>query len=185
MQLFALDGATPLALALARALGEPIAAHEDRAFDDGEHKWRPLADPAGAHCFVLSSLHAGSAGSAGGEPDSATSPHDKLVRLLMFAATLREHGAARVSAVLPYLAYARKDRQTKPFDPVAVRHVARLVEAVGIDEVVVLEAHNVAAFQNAFRVPSVHLESLRCSTRWPSAGPQPGRSPWPRPTPAA
>ena len=91
------------------------------AFEDGEHKVRPLVDPRGDDAYVVTSLH-------GGPHDS---PHDKLCRLLLFIATLREHGAARVTAVVPYLAYARKDRQTKPFDPVTLRYVAQLFEAVG------------------------------------------------------
>ncbi|MFN8837282.1 MAG: ribose-phosphate pyrophosphokinase-like domain-containing protein [Burkholderiales bacterium] len=48
------------------------------------------------------------------------------MRLLKFVATLRRHGAARVTAVVPYLAYARTDRGTKPFDPIASRYVAQL-----------------------------------------------------------
>jgi ribose-phosphate pyrophosphokinase len=79
----------------------------------------------------------------------------------MFIATLREHGAARVTAVVPYLAYARKDRQTKPFDPVTLRYVAQLFDAVGTAQLIVLEAHNVAAFQNAFRCMTLHLEAHR------------------------
>ena len=80
-------------------------------------------------------------------------------RLLMFIATLREHGASRVTALLPYLAYARKDQRTKPFDPVGLRYVAQMFEAVGTDHVIVLEVHNVAAFQNAFRCTTVHLDA--------------------------
>ena len=87
------------------------------------------------------------------------SPHDKLCRLLMFIATLKDHGAARVTAVVPYLAYARKDQQTKPHDPVNLRYVAQLFDAVGVAQLIVLEAHNVAAFQNAFRCPTVHLST--------------------------
>jgi ribose-phosphate pyrophosphokinase len=79
----------------------------------------------------------------------------------MFIAALSEHGAARVTAVVPYLAYARKDRQTKPFDPVTLRYVAQLFEAVGTAQLIVLEAHNVAAFQNAFRCVTVHIEAHR------------------------
>ena len=108
-------------------------------------------DPRGDDAYVVCSLH-------GGPQDS---PHDKLCRLLLFMATLREHGAARVTAVVPYLAYARKDRQTQPLDPVTLRYVAQLFEAVGTDQVMVLEAHNVAAFQNAFRCPTVHLQAHR------------------------
>jgi len=151
MLLFSLDPDSALAPALAAALDDSISAHEDRAFPDGEHKLRPLVDPRGADAYVVASLH-------GGPVDS---PHDKLCRLMMFVATLREHGAARVTAVVPYLAYARKDRQTKPFDPVAQRYVAQLFEAVGLTQLITLEAHNVAALQNAFRCTTLHLEAHR------------------------
>lgn len=151
MLLFSLDRDCTLAPALAAELDEAIAPHEDRAFEDGEHKLRPTVDPRGADAYVIASLH-------GGPIDS---PHDKLVRLLMFAGALRENGAARVTAVVPYLAYARKDRRTKPFDPVSLRYVAEMFEAVGIAQVIALEAHNVAAFQNAFRRTTLHLEAHR------------------------
>jgi ribose-phosphate pyrophosphokinase len=150
MLIFALDtDDRGFAEALARDLDVTLSLHEERVFDDGERKLRPLVDPRGADAYVVHSLHGG--------PDD--SPHDKLVRLLMFIATLRDHGARRVTAVVPYLAYARKDRQTKPYDPVAQRYVAQLIEAVGTSQIIVLEAHNAAAFQNAFRIPTVHLEA--------------------------
>jgi ribose-phosphate pyrophosphokinase len=134
--------------ALARELGASVAPHEERVFDDAECKLRPLVDPQGADCHVLLSTHGG----------PTLSPHDKLWRLLSFCATLRDHGAARVSAVVPYLAYARKDRRTQPHDPLGQRVAAQLIEAVGVDRLVVLEAHNVAALQNAFRIPVVHVD---------------------------
>ena len=149
MLIFSLDGGTDLARALSTRLAQPLADFEDRAFEDGEHKWRPLCDPRAQQVFVLASLH--------GRPEA--SPHDALCRLLMFIGTLRDHGAARITALVPYLAYARKDRRTQPFDPLALRYVAQMVEAVGTDELVVLEAHNPAALQNAFRIPTHQLEA--------------------------
>ena len=149
MLLFSLDAHCTIAAAWAAAVHEPLARHEDRAFEDGEHKWRPLVDPRGEDAFVLASLH-------GGPHDS---PHDKLCRLLMFIATLRDHGVAHVAALVPYLAYARKDRRTKPFDPLALRYVAQLFEAVGTDAVLALEPHDVAAFQNAFRCRTQALQA--------------------------
>jgi ribose-phosphate pyrophosphokinase len=147
--LFALEGTRALGEAVARALGVPLAAHEEREFEDGEGKLRPLVDPDGADAYVIHSLYGG--------PEA--SGHDKLMRLLFFIATLRDHGAARVTAVVPYLAYARKDRRTKPFDPVNIRYVAQLFEAVGTDAVITLEVHNIAAFQSAFRCRTVHLDA--------------------------
>ncbi|MGA0610807.1 ribose-phosphate diphosphokinase [Caldimonas sp. KR1-144] len=148
--MFALDGPDdPFSRALAAALRIAPAAHEERRFEDGERKLRPLVDPGGADAWVVASLHGG--------PDD--SPHDKLLRLLMFVAALRDHGAARVTALVPYLAYARKDRQTKPFDPLGLRYVAQMAEAMGVARLIVLEAHNVAAFHSAFRCRAQSLEA--------------------------
>ncbi len=149
MLLYSLDPDCAMAAALSAQLDQPIARHEERRFEDGECKLRPLSDPRGEDAYVLLGLH-------GGPVDS---PHDKLCRLLMFIATLREHGASRVTALIPYLAYARKDQRTKPFDPVGLRYVAQMFEAVGTDQVIVLEVHNIAAFQNAFRCTTVHLDA--------------------------
>ena len=85
------------------------------------------------------------------------SANDKLCRLLFFIGALKDAGAARVTAVVPYLCYARKDRRTKPNDPVTTRYVAGLFEAVGTDVVVTLEVHNPTAFENAFRCRTVTL----------------------------
>ncbi len=149
MLIFGLDNDRRFVEALAAALDRPVSPHELRRFDDGECKLRPLVDPCGADVYVVHALH--------GEP--LDSPHDKLCRLLMFAATLRDHGAAQVTAVVPYLAYARKDRRTKPHDPLGLRVVAQLFDAVGIDRVIGYEVHNLAAFENAFRRPATHLEA--------------------------
>ena len=149
MMLLSLDGESALAQAVSQTLGEPLAPMEHRPFEDGEHKWRPLVDPRGRDVFVLSSLHG----------DDEASPQDKLVRLLLMLATLRDHGAHRVTAVLPYLAYARKDLRTHPFDPLATQAVARWLEASGADQVIVLEAHQPAALQNAFRCPFLALDA--------------------------
>ncbi len=145
--LFALHGSDELGAAIAGALGQPLSAHEEREFEDGEHKARPLVSVRGADVFVLHGLH-------GGPQQSA---NDKLCRLLFFIGAVKDAGAARVTAIAPYLCYGRKDRRTKPSDPVTTRYVASLFEAVGADVVVTLDVHNPAAFENAFRRPTVAL----------------------------
>jgi len=147
LQIFALEATAELGRAVATVLGQPLAAHEEREFEDGEHKSRPLDDVAGADVYVVQSTH-------GGPQQSA---NDKLCRLLFFIGALKDAGAARVTAVSPYLCYLRKDRRTKPNDPVTTRYVASLFEAVGTDCMVTLEVHNPAAFENAFRCRTVAL----------------------------
>jgi ribose-phosphate pyrophosphokinase len=149
LTLFGLNRSIELAQRVAECLEIPLGLHEEREFEDGEHKARPLQTVRGHDVFVLHSLH--------GEPGA--SGNDKLCRLLFFCNALKDAGAARVTAVTPYLCYARKDRRTKPDDPITTRYIAALFEAVGIDEVIAFEVHNVAAFENAFRCPTMHLES--------------------------
>ncbi len=147
LRLFALDASAEFGAGVAAALGVPLARHEEREFEDGEHKARPLDDVAGADIYVVHSLY--------GAPQH--SANDKLCRLLFFIGALKDAGAARVTAVAPYLCYARKDRRTKPNDPVTTRYVAAMFESVGADCVVTLEVHNPAAFENAFRCRTVAL----------------------------
>jgi ribose-phosphate pyrophosphokinase len=149
LSLFALHGSEELGEKIAGLLGCDLAALEERVFEDGEHKSRPLAAVAGRDVYVVHSLH-------GGHEDS---PNDKLCRLLFFISALKDAGASRVTAVTPYLCYARKDRRTKAQDPVTIRYVAALFEAAGADGIVTLEVHNEAAFENAFRCPSVALSA--------------------------
>lgn len=156
LALFALDATRTFGQEVARELGLSLSPHEERDFEDGEHKARPLVSVRERDVYVLQSLH--------GAPDA--SANDKLVRLLFFLSTLRDAGAARVTAVVPYLAYARKDARTQPRDPVTTRYVAALFEATGVDRVVVLEVHNLAAFQNAFRVPTAHLDTAALFARF-------------------
>ncbi|ABI57077.1 ribose-phosphate diphosphokinase [Alkalilimnicola ehrlichii MLHE-1] len=151
MKLFALNASRDFGARVAEALGSPLAEHEEREFEDGEHKARPLTGVRGEDVYVLQSLHG----------DPAQGVNERLARLLFFLATVRQAGAARVTAVIPYLAYARKDRQTKPRDPVTTRYLAQLLEAMGIDAVITLEVHNRAAFQNAFRCQAHPLDTRR------------------------
>lgn len=151
MLFFALNGSDRLGRQVARIGGFDIARHEEREFDGGEHKARPLVDVRGQDVFVLHSLN--------GDPHA--SANDKTLRLLFFLAACHDHGAARVTAIAPYLAYSRKDRQTKPYDPVTTRYVAQMFEATGVAMVVTLDVHNPAAFQNAFRCRTLHLSTDR------------------------
>lgn len=151
LALFALDASRAFGERVSGHLGVALSAHEEREFEDGEHKSRPLVNVRGQDVYAIHSLYA--------EP--GVSVNDKLVRLLFFLGALRDAGAERVTAVVPYLCYARKDQKSKPRDPVTTRYVAELFEAVGADRVVTLDVHNVAAFQNAFRCRTEHLEARK------------------------
>jgi ribose-phosphate pyrophosphokinase len=141
----------------ARAMAERVAAElrinlgasEEREFENAEHKMRPLINVRDRDVYVLGLLCG----------DAATSSNDRLIRLLFFIGAVKDAGAARVTACIPYLPYARKDRRTKANDPISTRYVAALFEAVKVDRVAVLDVHNLAAFENAFRVQTIPLDT--------------------------
>jgi ribose-phosphate pyrophosphokinase len=147
--LFALNASRDFAAGVSRHLGISLAAHEERDFEDGEHKSRPLVNVRGKDVFVIQSLFG----------DHRQSVNDKLCRLLFFLGALKDASASRVTAVVPYLCYARKDRKSQPRDPVTTRYVAALFEAVGTDCILTMDVHNLAAYQNAFRCRADHLEA--------------------------
>jgi ribose-phosphate pyrophosphokinase len=148
LRVFVLNDGHGLGSRICRELGICESGHQEREFDDGEHKARPLVDVRDCDVYVVQSLYG----------DPLHSVNDKLCRLLFFIGALKDAAAMRVTAVIPYLAYARKDKRTQAGDPVTTRYVAALLEAVGTDAVMSVDVHNVAAFQNAFRCRTVHLD---------------------------
>jgi ribose-phosphate pyrophosphokinase len=151
LKVFALGSSKAFGEMVARKLRVSLGSHEERDFEDGEHKTRPLESVRGEDVYVIVSLY--------GEPGQ--SPNDKLVKLVFFLGALRDAAAGRVTAVVPYLCYARKDRKTQTRDPVATRYLAGLIEAAGVDRVVGLDVHNLQAFQNSFRCRTEHLEARK------------------------
>jgi len=151
LSLFALGPSEALGSAVAEDLGIELAPYEARRFEDGESKTRPLACVRGHDVYVICSLYG----------DAKESVNDRLCRLLFFIGTLRDAGCRRVTVVAPYLCYARKDRKTNPRDPITTRYVAALFEAAGAERLVTVDVHNLAAYQNAFRIQTEHLEARR------------------------
>jgi ribose-phosphate pyrophosphokinase len=140
---------------IAADLGLPLSAHEEREFTGREYKMRALQSVRDRSVYVVQSLFGDSRGSA----------NDRLCQLLFFVGALKDAGAERVTACVPYLAYARQDRRSEAHDPITARYIAQLFEAMGVDRVLVLEVHNLAAFDNAFRCRTVHLEAAALFVR--------------------
>ena len=151
MKLFALNTTRSFGELVAKELNLSLSLHEEREFEDGEHKARPLENVRNQDVYVIHSLYS----------DSVQSVNDKLCRLLFFISALNDASAKKVTAIIPYLCYARKDRKTKSRDPVNTRYVARLLEASGTDHIVTMDVHNLQAFQNSFRIPTENLEARK------------------------
>ncbi|MEN5033161.1 ribose-phosphate diphosphokinase [Pseudomonas sp. TWI929] len=144
---FALQGSQGYGNAVAHRLSQVLSPHEERDYEDGEHKCWPTAEVDGRDTIVIHSLYG----------DTRHSAHDKLCRLLFFCGAIKDAGATQVTVVTPYLCYGRKDRKVEVQDATITRHVARLMESCGIDRIVALDVHNPSAFDNAYRIPAWNL----------------------------
>ena len=147
--LFALNSSSAFGENIAEIIGLTLSEHEERDFSGGEHKIRSLVNVNNKNVFVIYSLY--------GEPKLTV--NDKLCRLLFFVGSLKDAGAAMVTVIAPYLCYSRKDLKTKSRDPITTQYVARIFETMGTDRFVTLDIHNLQAFQNSFRIPTMHLEA--------------------------
>lgn len=146
---FAPSSSRRLGAAVCHIVELPVGELEERDFEDGEHKARPVDVVRGKDVYVIASLHG----------DGALRPDEKLCRLLFLLGALRDASCARLTAVVPYLCYARQERRSQPHDPVATRYVAAMMEAMGTDRVLTLDVHDRAAYDNAFRIRAEHLEA--------------------------
>ena len=77
---------------------------------------------------------------------------DNLLELLITIQTLKLDSAARITAVLPYMAYARSDKKDQPRVPITARLVADMIEAAGADRYICMDLH-AGQIQGFFSIP--------------------------------
>ena len=91
---------------------------------------------------------------------TATNVHRNLMELLIMIQTLRLDSAARITAVVPYLAYGRSDKKDQPRVPISARLVADMLEVAGADRYMTLDPH-AGQIQGFFTIPGDVLTASR------------------------
>ncbi|MBE0408115.1 MAG: ribose-phosphate diphosphokinase [Anaerolineales bacterium] len=85
--------------------------------------------------------------------------HRNLMELLILLQTLSLDSAGRVTAVIPYMAYARSDKKDKPRVPITARLVADMIEIAGADRYMTLDLH-AGQIQGFFSIPGDVLSAF-------------------------
>ncbi|MCC6177808.1 MAG: ribose-phosphate pyrophosphokinase [Chloroflexi bacterium] len=75
-----------------------------------------------------------------------------VMELLIMLDALKRASASRITAVVPYFAYARSDKKDQPRVPITARLVAELLQVAGADRVLTVDLH-AGQVQGFFRIP--------------------------------
>ena len=131
-----------LAEGISQRLDVPLCdAHVGR-FPDGEIDIKINDDLRGADCFVLQPL--------------CPPVNENWVELLLLLDCLRRASAGRVTAIMPYYGYARKDRKDEGRVPISAKVVANTISQSGADRVLTIDMH-AAQIQGFYDIPVDHL----------------------------
>ncbi len=131
-----------LAGAICEYLDLELGKAEISCFPDGEKLIRLESDVRGRDVYIIQS--------------TCTPVDENLVELLVFLDCVRRASAARITAVIPYLGYARQDRKDAGRVPITAKLMANIITSAGADRVLALDMH-AKQLQGFFDIPVDHL----------------------------
>src|SRR5436853_3236341 len=134
----------PLASKIAEILDVGLTDPRLRHFPDGEINVKIEDSMRGHDVFVI----------------QPTSPpvNEHLMELFIILDALRRASAGRVTAVIPYYGYARKERKSQPREPISAKLIANFITLAGADRLLLLDLH-ADAIEGFFDVPTDHLSA--------------------------
>ena len=142
LQLIAGNACPDLTDDIARELSvQRTPARVDR-FPDGEIDVRIDANVRGADVFLVQS--------------TCPPVNDNIMELLLLIDAARRASASRITAVIPYYGYARKDRKDEGRVPITAKLIANLLTTAGADRILTVDLH-AAQIQGFFDIPVDHL----------------------------
>lgn len=134
-----------LAKEVAEHLGIPISDMVVSRFSDGEIRVQINESMRGEDVYIIQSL--------------CPPANENIMELLLILDALKRASAGRITAVIPYYAYARQDRKDKPRVPISARLLADLITVAGTQRVVVVDLHS-PQIQGFFNIPVDNLYAL-------------------------
>ena len=139
------QGYPALAEKIAERLDVDLNGVELIEFPNGELYARYLESVRGADMFIVQSL---------------CDPVNKnLMQLLIKIDAAKRASAKRIVAVIPWYAYSRQDRKTKPREPITARLVANMIQAAGAERVMTMDLHS-GQLEGYFSFPVDHLTAM-------------------------
>ena len=142
LRLLSGDANPELTRKIGEALQEPVAPMRITRFADGEYDVKIKDSVRGADVFLVQPTC---------QPVS-----ENLIQLFIILDALRRASAGRITAVIPYYGYARKEKKTQARDPISAKLMADVITLAGANRVIALDLH-ADAIQGFFDIPVDHL----------------------------
>ncbi|HEV2744469.1 MAG TPA: ribose-phosphate pyrophosphokinase [Rubrobacter sp.] len=139
------EGFPELAEKIADRLDMDLSGVELVKFPGGELYARYLESVRGADMFIVQSL--------------CDPINENLMQMLIMIDAAKRASAKRIVAVIPWYAYSRQDRKTKPREPITARLVANLIQAAGAERVMTMDLHT-GQIEGYFTFPVDHLTAM-------------------------
>lgn len=145
IKLYAGTACPDLALRISTHMGIPLCDRDIITFPNDNLFVKLHSSVRGQDCYVIQTTSA--------------PVHRNLMELLILIQTLRLDSAARITAVVPYLCYARSDKKDQPRIPITARLVADMIEVAGADRYMTLDLH-AGQIQGFFSIPGDVLSAF-------------------------
>jgi ribose-phosphate pyrophosphokinase len=139
------QGYPELSERIAERLDLELSGVELREFANGELYARYLESVRGADMFIVQSL--------------CDPVNENLMQLLIMIDAAKRASAKRIVAVIPWYAYSRQDRKTKPREPITARLIANMIQAAGAERVMTMDLHS-GQIEGYFSFPVDHLTAM-------------------------
>jgi ribose-phosphate pyrophosphokinase len=149
IKLFAGTGCPELAGLISDYLGLPLSGRDVTLYPNDNLFVRLHKSARGQDVYVIQT--------------TSRPVHRNLMELLIMLQTLRLDSAGRVTAVVPYLCYARSDKKDKPRVPITARLIADMIEIAGADRYMTLDLH-AGQIQGFFSIPGDVLTAFHILT---------------------
>lgn len=128
-----------LAQDIARNLMQPLGRALVGRFSDGEIQVEIMENVRGKDVYLVQS--------------TCPPANEHLMELLVMADACRRASAGRITAVIPYLGYARQDRRQRAMRvPITAKLVADMIGRAGVDRVLTVDLH-ADQIQGFFDIP--------------------------------
>jgi ribose-phosphate pyrophosphokinase len=154
MMVFTGNANPKLAQSVARHLGIHLGRATVSRFSDGEVMVEIMEHVRGKDVFILQS--------------TCAPTNDHLMEIMVMVDALRRASAARITAAIPYLGYARQDRRPRSARvAITAKVVANMLTGVGVDRVLTMDLHS-DQIQGFFDIPvdNIYASPILLSDVW-------------------